>query len=126
MIVHSNTFWNFFSNLIIIGLQWVQNCEYGQKKSLFNYKAWFSTDLFEHLPVVALLAHHDRLQLLWLEEVHHVHVTYLEESPLEIFKYSFHWFVEDVVDKGSHKLFPIKKRKKKKVLSDSSTTRIFS
>lgn len=72
----------------------------------------FSTDLFEHLPVVAFLAHHHRLQLLWLEEVHHVHVTYLEESPLEIFKHSLHWFVEDVVDKGSHELFPIKKERK--------------
>lgn len=70
---------------------------------------WFSADLFEHLPVIVVLAHHHGLQLLRPEEVHYVHFTHLEEPPLELFEHSLHWFVEGMVDIGVHKLFPVRK-----------------
>lgn len=76
--------------------------------ALFKF---ISLYLLEHLPVVVFLAHHHCLQLLWLEEVHHVHVAHFEKPSLELVKHSLHWFVEDVVHTGSYVFFPIDEKK---------------
>lgn len=71
-------------------------------------KTCILADLLEHLPVVVFLAHHHCLQLLRLEEVHHIDVTHLEEPSLELTEHSLHRLVEGIVDKGGYELFPMK------------------
>lgn len=67
-------------------------------------------DLFEHLPVVVFLADHHHLQLLRVEDVHHLRVAHLEKAPLELLKRSLHRLVESVVDAGGDILRPVKKQ----------------
>lgn len=70
-------------------------------KALFNgnnSKALMPAYLLEHFPVIVVMAHHHDLQLLRLEEVHHVHVAHLEEPPLKLLKHSLHRLVKGVVD----------------------------
>lgn len=45
------------------------------------------SDLFQRFPVEVLLPNHHSPQFLWLEELHHIHVTHLEEAFPELFKH---------------------------------------
>lgn len=80
-------------------------------KGLFNgnnSKVLMPAHLLEHFPVIVVMAHHHDLQLLRLEEVHHVYVAHREEPPLKLLEHSLHRLVEGVLDERCYKLFPIK------------------
>lgn len=64
--------------------------------------------LFELVPVVIHLADHHQLQLLRLEDVHHLHAAHFEEAPLKLLIGSLHRVAEGVLDIGGDKLFPEK------------------
>lgn len=53
-----------------------------------------------------VFAHQHFLQLFWLEQLHQILVTYLEEALLELLKHTLHRCVEGMVHVGLHKLLP--------------------
>lgn len=64
--------------------------------------------LFELVPVVIQLADHHLLQLLRLEDVHHLHAAHFEEARLKLLVGCLHRVAEGVLDIGGDKLLPEK------------------